>query len=95
MLVAALDVIIAMKMVTFTMRHVVCGTLKSTKYLLPLGYFLMVICGSGPGAGDNVELVPIDPLYPVPECLSQLNPSPAPLDAMAGALDYSRKSDMT
>ena len=97
MLVAALDVIVAMKMVTFTMGHVVCVcvTLKSTKYLLPLGYFFMVICGSGPGAGDNVELVPIDPLYPVPECLSQLNPSPAPLQAMAGALDYSRKSDMT
>ena len=74
----------------------VCVTLKSTKYLLPLGYFFMVICGYGDGAGDNVELVPIDPdLYPVPECLSQLNPSPAPLVAMAGALDYSRKSDKT
>ena len=98
MLVAALDVIVAMKMVTFTMRHVVCVTLKSAKHLLPLGYFFMVICGQGPGGGaeDDVELVPVDPdLYPVPECLSQLNPSPAPLVAMAGALDYSRKSDMT
>ena len=96
MLVAALDVIVAMKMVTFTMRHVVCVTLKSAKHLLPLGYFFMVICGNGPFAGVDVELVPIDPdLYPVPECLSQLNPSPAPLKAMAGALDYSRKSDMT
>ena len=56
----------------------------------------MVICGYGDGAGDDVELVPIDPdLYPVPECLSQLNPTPGPLVAMAGALDYSRKSDMT
>ena len=96
MLVAALDVIVAMRMVTFTMGQVVCVTLKSTKYFLPLGYFFMVICGYGDGAGDDVELVPIDPdLYPVPECLSQLNPSPAPLVAMAGALDYSRKSDMT
>ena len=98
MLVAALDVIVAMKMVTFTMRHVVCVTLKSAKHLLPLGYFFMVIGGYGDGKlmMDDVELVPIDPdLYPVPECLSQLNPSPAPLVAMAGALDYSRKSDMT
>ena len=75
-----------------------CVTLKNTKSLLPLGYFFMVIGGyTSPTTTflDDVELVPFDPaLYPVPECLSQLNPTPAPLDAMAGALDYSRKSDM-
>ena len=87
-----------MKMVTFTMGHVVCVTLKSTTYLLPLGYFFMVIGGYDYNGLylDDVELAPIDPtLYPVPECLSQLNPTPGPLVAMAGALDYSRKSDMT
>ena len=44
---------------------------------------------------DDVELVPIDQdLYPVPECLSQLNPLPEGVEGMAGALDHSRKSDI-
>ena len=75
-----------------------CVTLKNTKSLLPLGYFFMVIGGyTSPTTTflDDVELVPIDPdLYPVPECLSQLNPFPVPRAAMAGALDNSRKSDL-
>ena len=65
----------------------------------PPGYYLMVMGGYGRYlAGpdhylDEVELVSIDPvLYPVPDCLSQLNPLPEPHGGAAGALDYSRKS---
>ena len=48
----------------------------------------------------DVELAPVDPVrYPVPDCLSQLNALPLPdelygLYGAAGALDYSRKSDI-
>ena len=56
----------------------------------------MVIGGlSYPSYLDDVELVPIDQdLYPVPECLSQLNPLPVGVTGMAGASDHSRKSNM-
>ena len=61
-----------------------------------LGYFVMAIGGYYYDGGsvylDDVELVSLDPdLHPVPDCLTQLNPLPTPVDLVAGALDYSRK----
>ena len=42
--------------------------------------------------GDDVELVPLDPiLYPVPDCLTELNPLPVTNAGAAGGLDYSGK----
>ena len=42
---------------------------------------------------DDVELASLDPeMFPVPECLENLNSLPMCVRAMAGALDYSRKS---
>ena len=55
----------------------------------------MVIGGYNGSQLDDVELVSIDPtLNPVPECLTQLNPLPAPIEGAVGALDFSRKSDL-
>ena len=41
---------------------------------------------------DDVELTSTDPeLFPVPECLENLNSLPVPVAGHAGALDYSRE----
>ena len=41
---------------------------------------------------DDVELTSLDPeLFPVPDCLTNLNPLPYPRYGMFGALDYFRK----
>ena len=40
----------------------------------------------------DVELTSLDPeLFPVPECLENLNPFPVEIYGHAGALDYSRE----
>ena len=45
------------------------------------------------GAMDDVELVSLDPiLQPLPECLTELNPTPVVLTDHVGALDYSGES---
>ena len=42
---------------------------------------------------DDVEITSLDPeLYPVPECLMNLNTLPYPTSGPFGALDYSGKS---
>ena len=41
---------------------------------------------------DDVELTSLDPeLFPVPECLENLNSLPVSVYGHAGALDYSRE----
>ena len=53
----------------------------------------MVIAGYVGDIIDDVELVSLDPiLQPLPECLTELNPTPVVLSNHAGALDYSGKS---
>ena len=61
--------------------------------LMLLGYYIMTIGGSSGGLGlDDVELTSPDPeLFPVPECLKNLNPLPTLIQGHAGALDYSRE----
>ena len=57
-----------------------------------LEHFLMVIGGYSYSRRslDDVELLSLDPTaYPVPDCLTQLNPLPVPIRAAGGALDYS------
>ena len=42
---------------------------------------------------DDIELTSLDPeLFPVPECLENLNSMPVRVSGHAGALDYSRES---
>ena len=44
------------------------------------------------GTGEDIELTSIDPeLFPVPECLENLNSLPVGVYGHAGALDYSRE----
>ena len=57
-----------------------------------VGYFIMAIGGYYGKYGDDVELAPLDPiLYPVPDCLTQLNPFPVNNAGAAAGLDYSGK----
>ena len=59
-----------------------------------VGYFIMSIGGlEDAGFSPNVEITALDPeLYPVPDCLTNLNSLPLPTSGHFGALDYSRKS---
>ena len=55
-----------------------------------IDFYLMVIGGAYPRypseVGDDVELVSLDPInYPVPDCLQNLNPLPAPIFYAGGA----------
>ena len=57
-----------------------------------VGYFIMSIGGYKGYQLDDVELTSLDPeLFPVPDCLTNLNPLPYPRYGMFGALDYFRK----
>ena len=61
-----------------------------------VGYFIMAIGGYYGKYGDDVELAPLDPiLYPVPDCLTQLNPFPVNNAGAAAGLDYSGKLDLS
>ena len=52
----------------------------------------MTIGGYGENYLDDVELTSPDPeLFPVPECLENLNSLPVQIVSHAGALDYSRE----
>ena len=60
-------------------------------YIMTIGGFV----GGGGGTEsylDDVELTSLDPeMFPVPECLENLNSLPVKVDSHAGALDYSRE----
>ena len=52
----------------------------------------MTIGGYYEGYLDDVELTSLDQeLFPLPDCLTNLNSLPVPLAGPAGSLDYSRK----
>ena len=56
-----------------------------------LGYFIMAIGGFA-GIGSvlrDVELVSLDPMQPLPDCLTQIKRLPAATQYAAGGLDYS------
>ena len=59
---------------------------------IPGECYIMSIAGTAYTDLDDVELTSLDPeLFPVPECLENLNPLPFEVWGHAGALDYSRK----
>ena len=65
-----------------------------TKTTTFVGYFIMSIGGYDGSTLSDVELTSLDPdIYPVPDCLTDLNPLPYAVDCPFAALDYSRKSD--
>ena len=59
-----------------------------------LGNFIMTIGGKSGSSMQqlaDVELTSLDPLFPVPDCLTELNPLPFTVSGHGGAVDYSRK----
>ena len=57
------------------------------------GYFIMSIGGWNGDRISDVELTSLDPeLFPVPDCLTNLNSISPAVSGHFGALDYSRKS---
>ena len=85
----ALDVPLRIMRVNFLM---IGEILVQNELQKSLEHFLMVIGGYSYSRRslDDVELLSLDPTaYPVPDCLTQLNPLPVPIRAAGGALDYS------
>ena len=73
------------------------GGATALKCDVPGECYIMTIGGyneyDGDGELDDVELTSLHPeLFPVPDCLENLNSLPVEVHVHAGALDYSRES---